>query len=75
MNTLAIMVTMTTYGTWLRGDPRGWVEDGIWTVGYDKRFCFDMASAQARVSYVEKHNTEQGLPARPWDFIDVISPR
>lgn len=22
------MVTMTTYGTWLRGDERGWVEDG-----------------------------------------------
>jgi len=23
-----VMVTMTTYGTWLRGDSRGWVEDG-----------------------------------------------
>jgi hypothetical protein len=23
-----IMVTMTTYGTWLRGDARGWVDDG-----------------------------------------------
>jgi hypothetical protein len=27
-DTLAIMVTMTTYGTWLRGDARGWVDDG-----------------------------------------------
>jgi hypothetical protein len=27
-NTLATMITMTTYGTWLRGDRRGWVEDG-----------------------------------------------
>jgi hypothetical protein len=27
--TLAIMPTCTTYGTWLRGDQRGWVEDGI----------------------------------------------
>ena len=27
-NTLAILVTMTTYGTWLRGDRRGWVDDG-----------------------------------------------
>jgi len=27
--TLAIMFTMTTYGTWLRGDQRNWVEDGI----------------------------------------------
>ncbi|HUU09722.1 MAG TPA: hypothetical protein VM431_04205 [Phycisphaerae bacterium] len=26
---LAIMVTMTTYGTWLRGDARGWVDKGI----------------------------------------------
>lgn len=26
--TLAIMVTTTTYGTWLRGDRRGWVDDG-----------------------------------------------
>jgi hypothetical protein len=29
MPTLAIMFTMTTYGTWLRGDQRHWVEDGI----------------------------------------------
>lgn len=28
-NTLATMFTMTTYGTWLRGDRRGWVDDGI----------------------------------------------
>ena len=27
--TLATMLTVTTYGTWLRGDMRGWVEDGI----------------------------------------------
>jgi hypothetical protein len=26
---LATMYTFTTYGTWLRGDERGWVEDGI----------------------------------------------
>lgn len=23
-----VMVTMTTYGTWLRGDQRGWVDEG-----------------------------------------------
>jgi len=28
-NTLAIMMTMTTYGTWLRGDARGWVDKGV----------------------------------------------
>jgi hypothetical protein len=27
-NTLATMITMTTYGTWLRGDHRGWVDAG-----------------------------------------------
>jgi hypothetical protein len=27
-NTLATMLTMTAYGTWLRGDKRGWVDDG-----------------------------------------------
>lgn len=26
---LAIMLTMTTYGTWLRGDRRGWVDRGV----------------------------------------------
>jgi len=26
--TLGIMFTMTTYGTWLRGDKRGWVDKG-----------------------------------------------
>lgn len=24
-----MMFTVSTYGTWLRGDPRGWVDDGI----------------------------------------------
>lgn len=28
MNTLATMLTLTTYGTWLRGDRRGWGYDG-----------------------------------------------
>ena len=27
--TLAIMFTITTYGTWLRGDARGWVDKGV----------------------------------------------
>ena len=27
-NTLAIMITLTTCRTWLRGDMRGWVERG-----------------------------------------------
>ena len=27
-DTLGVMITCTTYGTWLRGDRRGWVEDG-----------------------------------------------
>lgn len=160
-NTRAILFTMTTYGTWLRGDRRGWVDDGIiypanpelefsdrnrlkypvyqfpqdrlldvgamigdslisrkqvailalhvgtwhlhivvgatthdsgdiskcakdaarwglridrpiWTDGYDKRFCFDYPSTRNRVRYVERHNIEAGLPARPWDFITDV---
>jgi len=27
-NTLGVMITCTTYGMWLRGDRRGWVDDG-----------------------------------------------
>jgi REP element-mobilizing transposase RayT len=27
--TVGYMVTFTTYGTWLQGDERGWVKDGI----------------------------------------------
>jgi len=157
-STLGTMLTMTTYGTWLRGDTRGWVDAGrimpphpilegsdrermkhpmylfdvnllldvgraigqsllkriplriyamtvqawhvhvvvsdtpvklsevvkcakdaarwylrpgrpIWGRGYDKRFCFDDASLCLRIEYVERHNTESGLPARPWGFI------
>ncbi len=159
-DTLAIMITMTTYGTWLRGDARGWVDDGviyppnpeledadrvrlkhpvfrlptdqlmnvgqwigqsliqrleqqilamtvqtwhvhfvikatsvpvgrvikcakdavrwglqpnqpIWTEGYDKQYCFDEESVRRRIRYVERHNEEHGLPARPWEFIDM----
>jgi len=29
MPTLGTLITYTTYGTWLRGDARGWVEDGV----------------------------------------------
>jgi hypothetical protein len=159
MSTLATLFTITTYGTWLRGDARGWVEDGvtyppeprledydrsnmkhvpflftradrprvgheivlqlkkrlhlrvyavcvqswhshfvtgaslvdvadivkcakdssryllrvdrpIWGVGYDKRFCFDARTVHARVAYVERHNTEDGLDPRYVDILD-----
>jgi len=29
MPTLAIMFTLSTYGTWLRGGARGWVDEGV----------------------------------------------
>jgi hypothetical protein len=156
---LATMITATTYGTWLRGDDRKWVDDGvllppnpqlkaadrqrmkhsvfrfeqatrlsvgqligdslisrqqhriyaltvqdshihiiigattvevpkivkclkdavrwglrpgrpIWTDGSDKRFCFDDETIRDRILYVEQHNIEASLPARPWDFIE-----
>jgi hypothetical protein len=159
--TLATLITISTYGTWLRGDARGWVDDGItfppdpvleqldwdrmkfkpykfprdvrfavgqaigrslrerldlhinafclqswhghivvgstshstgdivkcakdaarwhlrldrpiWAGGYDKRFCFDQRSVVNRVRYVEAHNREDGLPPRPWEFIEEL---
>ena len=27
--TIAIMITATTYGTWMRGDRRGWIDKGV----------------------------------------------
>ena len=157
---LATLFTITTYGSWLRGDARGWVDDGrvfppdpqmesedrrrmkyaafgfekdrftdigqmmgdalrsrldahifamtvqtwhvhvlaiaphtpstmvkcakdavrwglrpgrpIWSRGYDKRYCFDEQAVRARTRYVERHNTDAGLPARPWTFIERI---
>jgi hypothetical protein len=27
-NTFATLITMTTYGTWLRGAKRGWIDEG-----------------------------------------------
>ncbi|MDQ3438748.1 MAG: hypothetical protein M3478_00175 [Planctomycetota bacterium] len=29
MSTCATLYTITTYGVWLRGDMRGWVDDGV----------------------------------------------
>ncbi len=158
---LATMYTSTTYGTWLRGDARGWTDQGrtwppnpileaadrtrmkhdpflfrcdqflaigdrigrelikrlelhilamtvqawhvhfvvaattvkppkiakcakdagrwhlrpgrpIWTEKYDKRFCFTLEEVRNRIAYVEQHNTQIGLPARPWDFIEPL---
>ncbi len=42
----------------------------IWTDGYDKRYCFDAAALGQRIEYVERHNTESGMPPRPWKFIE-----
>jgi hypothetical protein len=160
MPTHAIMFTITTYGSWLRGDPRSWVDDGIiflpdpalhandksnmkhdrylfprdnwwhigkamgesligrlnqriyaltvqswhshgvigttrhhiadvikcakdaarwhlridrpiWGIDYDKRFCFNWSAVRGRINYVEKHNVQNGWPAKPWDFIST----
>jgi hypothetical protein len=157
--TQAIFFTWTTYGTWLRGDIRGWVDDGVllppdpcieaadrarmkhtvftfhpdqllsvgqamgdslrsrmnlrilaltiqtrhvhlivgatsrslsdivkcakdavrwhlrldrplWTVKFDKRFCFSPWSTRGRVDYVERHNLRIGYSARPWAFVE-----
>jgi hypothetical protein len=41
----------------------------IWAADYDKRFCFTAPSVINRIDYVERHNLEDGLPRRPWNFI------
>jgi len=33
------------------------LEGRIWTRGYDKRFCFDEASLQERIRYVQGHDS------------------
>ncbi len=35
------------------------LEGKVWARGYGKRFCFDEASLEARITYVMKH--EKGL--------------
>ena len=161
MRTLGTLITATTYGTWLRGDVRGWIDDGvlmppdpkletgdrdrmahppflfaadsllaigdaigkslqerqrhvllaltvqtwhihlligattfgidrvvkcakdavryhlrvgrpIWTDGYDKRFCFDVASLRSRVRYVEQHNERMSWPPQPWIWLTPL---
>lgn len=42
----------------------------IWTQGYDKRFCFDRPDVWRRLCYVEQHNIDRGLPAKPWAFLE-----
>ena len=32
------------------------LEGKVWTRGYDKRFCYDEKSLQARIEYVERHS-------------------
>jgi hypothetical protein len=41
--TLGTMLTMTTYGTWLRGDQRGWIDDGVVCPPDPKREAADRA--------------------------------
>lgn len=44
----------------------------IWTRGYDKRFIFDAGLLRTRIAYVERHNVQMGLPAKPWPFIEAV---
>ena len=42
----------------------------IWGADFDKRYCFDDRSARNRIDYVERHNLEDGLPARVVPILD-----
>ena len=33
------------------------LEGKVWTRGYDKRFCFDEASLEERIRYVQGHDS------------------
>jgi hypothetical protein len=33
------------------------LEGRVWTRGYDKRFCFDEASLEERIRYVQGHDS------------------
>jgi hypothetical protein len=46
------------------------VDRPIWARDYDKRLCFHEPSALTRIDYVERHNLADGLPRRPWTFIE-----
>jgi hypothetical protein len=50
------------------------LDQPLWTVKYDKRFCFDDESVRTRIEYVEKHNLRLGWPARPWPFVQGLVP-
>ena len=41
----------------------------IWATDFDKRFTFEPWLVRKRIDYVELHNVDDGLPRRPWDFI------
>jgi hypothetical protein len=41
----------------------------VWTDGYFKVYLFDEPQMTAALLYVERHNLENGLAARPWDWI------
>src|SRR5437764_1200424 len=45
------------------------IDRPIWCTGYDKRFCFDWNAVWTRREYFEDHNLQDGLVARPWEFI------
>ncbi|MEM6552519.1 MAG: transposase [Planctomycetota bacterium] len=41
----------------------------VWTTGYWKVFLFDEAAVSAVCSYIERHNTDRGLPAKRFAWV------
>lgn len=41
----------------------------VWTTGYWKVFLFDEKAVATVQSYIERHNTDRGLPAKRFDWI------
>ncbi len=38
----------------------------LWTVDFDRRYCYDWERLRERVLYVEEHNVRQGWSRQPW---------
>jgi REP element-mobilizing transposase RayT len=53
---IGYMVTWTTYGTWLQGDERGYVKDGVILPGNEK---LKAANQEQQESEIVKLNAEQ----------------
>jgi REP element-mobilizing transposase RayT len=66
MSPLAYLITWTTYGTWLPGDERGWVESGksgVQEPNFDREILASriMADEPVRLNSLQRDSVEQTI--------------